>query len=161
MFLLFCFCLQNLEWQDVIAAGRIERPVLLTHCGDNRRFIVEQRGRIWILQQGILQAAPFLDIRDQVFFENERGLLSLAFSPDFSQSGYFFITYVRASDQSSVLARVQVAKDAKIADPSSQEMLMILPQPSPHQFTAISPKSGRPLCSPSGRIIEPFASLCC
>ena len=61
-----------------------DRPVFLTHAGDgsDRLFVVEQPGRIRIIQDGQLLDEPFLDITDRVDSGGERGLLGLAFPPD-------------------------------------------------------------------------------
>ena len=56
-------------------------PVHITHAGDERLFIVEQPGRIRIVQQGSLVATPFLDIVSLVRSGGEQGLLSVAFHP--------------------------------------------------------------------------------
>ena len=63
--------------------GDFERPVLVTAPpGDARHlFVVEQPGRIRVLQDGALLPQPFLDISDEVLMTSEPGLLSLAFAP--------------------------------------------------------------------------------
>src|SRR5512143_1558465 len=61
----------------------VAQPVHITHAGDGsgRIFVVEQPGRIRIVKNGLLQAAPFLDITARVLFSGEQGLLSVAFPP--------------------------------------------------------------------------------
>ncbi len=65
--------------------------------GDDRLFINEQFGRIRIVQNGELLAEPFLDVRDKIpalwSDFDERGLLGLAFHPNFKQNGKFYIAY--------------------------------------------------------------------
>ena len=81
-------------------AGDYSKPVDVQHAGDNtgRIFIVEQIGRISILQFGEKLGAPFLDIQGRVNDgEFEQGLLSLAFHPDYSNNGYFFVNYTDGS----------------------------------------------------------------
>ena len=56
--------------------------------------MVEQPGRIVVLKRGKRQAKPFLDIRGRVDYEGERGLLSVAFPPDYKASGDFYVYYV-------------------------------------------------------------------
>src|SRR6266851_7333549 len=69
-----------------VATG-LSGPVHITHAGDERLFIVEQPGRIRIVQQGSLVATPFLDIVSLVLSGGEQGLLSVAFHPAYSLPG--------------------------------------------------------------------------
>ena len=56
-------------------------------------FVVEQPGRVEVLRGGHKLSHPFLDISSQVDFGGERGLLSIAFPPDYKQSGDFYVYY--------------------------------------------------------------------
>jgi hypothetical protein len=56
-------------------------------------FVVEQQGKVIVLRGGRRAARPFLDIRGLVSFEGERGLLSIAFPPDYRKSGRFYVYY--------------------------------------------------------------------
>jgi glucose/arabinose dehydrogenase len=56
-------------------------------------FVVEQPGRISVLRGGHRLSKPFLDIRGQVSYGGERGLLSVAFPPDYAQSKRFYVYY--------------------------------------------------------------------
>ena len=69
----------------VYVAGAPGQPKLL--------FVVEQAGRIQVLRNGRRLGRPFLDISGLVSFEGERGLLSVAFPPDYAQSGLFYVYY--------------------------------------------------------------------
>ena len=73
---------QRIALAPVLTQGLIQ-PVFIGHAGDHshRLFILEQPGRIRILQNGALQPAAFLDISDRVNFGGEMGLLGLAFHP--------------------------------------------------------------------------------
>lgn len=74
-----------------VASG-LNSPVFLTHPpGDNRLFIVEQSGRIRIVDDGQLLGTPFLDIQNIVLHQDEQGLLSMAFHPDFATNGYIYV----------------------------------------------------------------------
>jgi glucose/arabinose dehydrogenase len=70
-----------------------ENPLYLTHDGTDRLFVVEQPGRIKIVKDGQVLPKPFLDIRKEVDFGGEKGLLGLAFHPDFKHNGYFYVDY--------------------------------------------------------------------
>ena len=71
---------------EPVASG-LRAPVSITNAGDERLFVVEQRGRIQLLVGGELAAEPFLDIRDRVQDGGERGLLGLAFPSDHMATG--------------------------------------------------------------------------
>ncbi|MCA9287751.1 MAG: hypothetical protein KDA05_04150, partial [Phycisphaerales bacterium] len=70
-------------------------PVFLTHAGDGsgRLFVVDQAGKIWVIQNGQRLAMPFLDISGLLptlsMGFDERGLLGLAFHPDYENNGRF------------------------------------------------------------------------
>jgi glucose/arabinose dehydrogenase len=108
----------------------LRRPVFLTHAGDERLFIIEQVGRIWIWQDGELLTTPFLDIVSSVDSRgNEEGLLGLAFDPNYAQNGYFYLNFT-ASDSTTRVARFSVsAQDPNLADPRSRLELMVVEQP--------------------------------
>ena len=81
---------------EPVIEGGLMRPDYLTHAGDDRLFVVEQPGRIRIIQGGQLLDRPFLDIADKVTTDgNEQGLLSVAFHPDYQTNGQFFVNYTR------------------------------------------------------------------
>src|ERR1041384_4171122 len=108
-------------------------PLYLTsaHDGSNRLFVVEQAGRIKVLQPGATTPTIFLDITAKVLSSGEQGLLGLAFHPQFSTNHRFFVDYIRKSDGQTVVAEYQVsATDANVADPT-EKVLLTIPQPSP------------------------------
>jgi len=115
-----------------VASG-LKSPVFVTNAGDgtNRLFIVEQPGRILVMKDGQLLPKPFLDIRSRVAFGGERGLLGLAFHPDFEVNGVFVIDYTRNSGHvgDTVIARYTAAPGSDVADASSAQTLMVVSQP--------------------------------
>lgn len=112
-----------------ISSGLV-KPVDITHCGDSRVFIVEQDGRIRIVQNGVLQSLPFLDINPQVNSTgNEQGLLGLAFHPDYKSNGYFYINYTNNSGN-TVVSRFSVnPSDSNRALAGSELILLTVTQP--------------------------------
>src|SRR5437867_6244747 len=90
---------------EPIASG-LSQPLYITnaHDGSNRRFIVEQAGRISVMQTGPAARTTFLDIRTRVLSGGERGLLGLAFHPQFASNGRFFVDYTRLGDGATVIA---------------------------------------------------------
>jgi len=87
---------QNAINLDPVATG-LTAPIGLAHANDDRLFIVEQRGLIRIIQNGTLLPTPFLDVSARLVEPrpgfDERGLLGLAFHPDYFYEGRFFIYY--------------------------------------------------------------------
>jgi glucose/arabinose dehydrogenase len=71
------------------------KPLAIVNAGDGsgRLFIVEQGGRIKIIDGGTLVATPFLDIHTKISTGGERGLLGLAFHPSYETNGTFFVYY--------------------------------------------------------------------
>lgn len=123
----------NFEQLDLnlsLQATGLTNPVYITHAedGSDRLFIVEQGGRIRILQNGTLLATPFLDIASRISSGGERGLLGLAFPPDYANKGYFYVNYTdRAGD--TVVARYRISSDSNVADANSEEILLQIDQP--------------------------------
>ena len=118
---------------ELVASG-FARPLYLTGAGDGsgRLFVVEQAGRVWIVRDGQTLPAPFLDISPLVSTSaNERGLLGLAFHPDYAATGVFYVHYsARRPDGDTVLARYRVSPDnPDLADPGSAEVILTLAQP--------------------------------
>jgi glucose/arabinose dehydrogenase len=114
-----------------IVEGGLVRPAYLTHAGDDRLFVVEQPGRIRIIKDGQLLDQSFLDITDQVSTNgNERGLLSVAFHPDYKTNGQFFVNYTRRPDGATVIERYTVSSnDPDRADEQSGEVILVIAQP--------------------------------
>ncbi|MCU0479114.1 MAG: PQQ-dependent sugar dehydrogenase [Chloroflexi bacterium] len=112
-----------------VASG-LDRVVALAHAGDgsSRLFVVEQPGRIRILDGAQARPAPFLDISTLVSCCGERGLLSAAFHPQYATNGAFYVYYTNTNGD-LVLARYRVSADANVADPASGAILLTIPHP--------------------------------
>lgn len=110
-------------------------PVLVTSPpGDRRLFVVEQPGRIRIVEDGRLLPEPFLDIGDRlVTVPSEQGLLGLAFHPDWVHNGRFFVYYTApgsALPYLDVLAEFTApSATAYRADPDSERRLLAVDDP--------------------------------
>jgi glucose/arabinose dehydrogenase len=120
--------LLELSFEPVATA--LNRPVAITHASDGsgRIYVVEQAGRIRILQEGQLFPTPFLDIHEQVRCCGEEGLLGLAFPPAFEDKGYFYVYYTRL-DGNNQVSRFHLSSEPNIADPDSEEELLFLHHP--------------------------------
>ena len=78
-------------------------PVEIVNCGDGRLFIVQQNGYIYISDSlGVKQTTPFLNISSSVQYGGERGLLGLAFHPNYATNGYFFVNYTKTGGNTRV-----------------------------------------------------------
>ncbi len=116
---------------ELVAEG-LQRPVAVRHAGDGsgRLFIVEQPGRIRILDNGSLLESPFLDITARVRDSaNEQGLLGLAFHPEYADNGRFFVNYTDLGGDTVVAEFSRSQADAIQADPSSEAIILKIPQP--------------------------------
>lgn len=109
----------ELELALVEVASGLDRPVYLTApVGDDRIFIVEQPGRIRILRGGSVIPIPYLDVTDRVGLGPERGLLSVAFHPNFAENGYLYVNYTDPSKETQI-ERYEADPDADTVDPAS------------------------------------------
>ncbi len=118
-------------------ASGLTNPVDIANAGDNsgRIFIAEQSGRIRIVQNGTLLTTPFLDMRSVLEFGGERGLLGLAFHPQYVTNGLFFVYFTGNPTTGAgiatgdiVIARFQRSTtDPNIADPASRVNILIIP----------------------------------
>lgn len=117
--------------QFVQRVSGLATPVALTNASDERLFVAERAGTVRIIRNGALLSAPFLDMTGLVASSSgEQGLLGLAFPPDHGDSGRFYLYYTNASGR-GVLARAAVSEDdPNVADPSSLETLIQLPETS-------------------------------
>ncbi len=109
----------------------LSSPLYITnaHDGANRLFILEQAGRIRVLQPGAGSTSVFLDISSKLISGGEQGLLGLAFHPQFSTNRRFFVDYTRRSDGATVIAEYRAsASNPNIAD-TGETILLTIAQP--------------------------------
>ncbi|MCL5801548.1 MAG: PQQ-dependent sugar dehydrogenase [Gammaproteobacteria bacterium] len=111
-----------------VASG-LKNPLYLTSpSGDPRLFIVEQAGRIRIVENGKLLSTPFIDIAGKVKSGGEQGLLSVAFHPDYAKNGFLYVNYTDKSGDTRI-ERYHVASNPNRADPDSAKLLLKIEQP--------------------------------
>jgi glucose/arabinose dehydrogenase len=114
---------------ETVTSG-LNSPLFLTSPpGDARLFIVERPGRIRIVQNGILLPTPFLDISDRTQTEGERGLLSVAFHPQYAANGFFFIFYTALNGDITIERFTVSASDPNLAEPLSGIRILSVPHP--------------------------------
>lgn len=118
------------KWTPVISGFTSPVDFQFVDDGTGRMFVVEQAGRIRIVDKGQVLDPAFLDITDRVGSGgDEQGLLGLAFHPDFEEIPYFYVNYTDKQGN-TVIARFQ-AKGNK-ADPASEKDLLKVNQPFPN-----------------------------
>ena len=116
---------------NLVAFGpTFNQPTVIKHANDNRLFIVEKAGIIKILNaDGSVNATPFLNIQSSISTGSERGLLGLAFHPNYSNNGYFYVNYTNNSGNTVVARFTRNSMDNNLADAASQNILMTVTQP--------------------------------
>lgn len=114
-----------------LAASGLSSPVYLTYADhtSGRLFIVEQGGQVRILKNGALLSTPFLDIHTRVLFSGERGLLSIAFPPDFAAKMHFYVYYTQL-DGNNRIARFSLSSNPDVADPASEQLVLEFSHPT-------------------------------
>jgi glucose/arabinose dehydrogenase len=120
----------------------VNAPLAMVQAGDNRFFVIEQWGRVRVVEGGKLRPTPLLDIRSRIHKPlhhdfDERGLLGIALHPKFRENGKFYVSYSHhlqfdsALDQmlwyshSNVVEEYTISKkDPNTADPNSARRIM-------------------------------------
>ncbi|HTY40971.1 MAG TPA: PQQ-dependent sugar dehydrogenase [Thermoanaerobaculia bacterium] len=115
--------------------GSLTDPIHVTnaHDGSDRLFVVQRGGVIKVFKDGAFLPTPFLDIHTLITCCDERGLLSMAFHPDYSSNGYFYVYYVNnlTSPGDITIARYTVSSgNPDVADPNSAVVLLVIPHPT-------------------------------
>ena len=108
-------------------ARSLSKPVFITHSGDasGRLYIVEQGGRIKILQNGTVRSTPFLNISAKVSNGSEQGLLGLAFHPDYAANRRFYVNYTNTSGDTVIAEYTRSLSNPNVADPTGRIVLTI------------------------------------
>ncbi len=110
----------------------LSSPVLITSAkdGTRRMFVVQQGGTLRVVQNGSTTLTDFMNITPRVLSGGERGLLGLAFHPQFASNGYFFVNYTRQTDGATVIARFKTTDSSNtLGDPNSERIVLIIAQP--------------------------------
>ncbi len=112
-----------------VVSGLASPVHLAAPPGDTRLFVVEQPGRIRIIEDGELLPTPFLDIVSKVGSGGERGLLSVAFHPDYASNGRFYVNYTDRSGDTRIEQYTVSAADPNRADEASAKLILAVEQP--------------------------------
>jgi glucose/arabinose dehydrogenase len=115
----------------VPVASGLSSPVYVTTANDGtgRLFVVEQTGRIRVIKNGVLLPTPFLDISSQISTGGERGLLGLAFHPNFRTNGKFYVNYTRAGNGNTFIAQYRATPASDVANRATARGILEVAQP--------------------------------
>ena len=114
---------------EEVASGFNAPIVLASLPGDDRLFVGEQGGAVRIVRDGVIDPALFLDLRARTAAQNERGLLGLAFHPDYAENGWVYVSFTDL-DGDSRIERYTVSDDPDVVDPSSLVLILAQDQPA-------------------------------
>jgi len=135
--------------QPVITAGLSSPIDLQAPPGDSRLFIAERPGRIRIVQGGVLQTTPFLDISSRVTVQGEAGLLSFTFDSQYSTNGFVYVHFIENIPNTTgdiVVERYQVSSNPNVLQTPGTEVIRI-----PHR-DANNHYGGRVAFGPDGML---------
>jgi hypothetical protein len=118
--------LDDLQLDLTPVVSGLSSPVYLTApAGDTRLFVVEQPGRIRVVKNGQLLTPPFLDISSRVLAGGERGLLSMAFDPQYASNAYFYVYYTSQPNGDIVVERYGGTVGADVASATPTPVITI------------------------------------
>jgi len=137
--------------QPVFTAGLSSPIDLQAPPGDSRFFIAERPGRIRVVQGGVVQTTPFLDISSRVTTQGEAGLLSFAFDPQYSTNGFVYVHFIEDIPNTTgdiVVERYQISSgNPNLLDISSaQPVIRILHRDASNHY------GGRVAFGPDGKL---------
>jgi glucose/arabinose dehydrogenase len=130
---------------QTVASGFASPVYLTSPPGDARLFVVEQPGRIRIIRNGQVLSRPFLDITARVGSGGERGLLGLAFHPDYASNGFFFVNFTDRNGDTRV-ERFRVSANPDSADAATARLIIGQAQPFANH------NGGEIMFGPDGRL---------
>ncbi|MEJ7769615.1 MAG: PQQ-dependent sugar dehydrogenase, partial [Chitinophagaceae bacterium] len=113
---------------------QFDQPIELTtpNDGTDRIFVEAQKGVIHVFPNkgDVKSTGVFLDITNRVVSGGERGLLGLAFHPDYKSNGFFYVNYTTGDSLQTIVSRFKVsASNPNMADPASELVLLRFRQP--------------------------------
>ena len=120
--------------------------------GSSDWYFLEQGGKLRVLTGGAIKTTPFLDLSSMIslmtsaLVDDERGLLGLAFAPDYATSGTFYVMYTPSTNRDTVLEFKRSSADPYVADPTPTKTLLQLP------MSAFNHDGGNILFGPDGML---------
>jgi glucose/arabinose dehydrogenase len=115
----------------VPVASGLDQPIALTHAGDGsgRLFVAEQGGLVRVIADAAVQSEPYLDLRARTAGRGERGLLGLAFHPDFGRTGRLYVHYTDREGNTVVSELRAEPPSAATVDVATERVVLTLAQP--------------------------------
>lgn len=114
-------------------ASGFTAPVEIANNGDSRLFVVQQNGAIKILlPNGTVNASNFINLSSKITYNGERGLLGLAFHPQYANNGFFYVYFNNTAGNITVARYSVNASNPDIADLSSEKILLNITKPFPN-----------------------------
>lgn len=130
LFLAACLSAQTISLENFVSGISNPVEIVASPTSDNRLFVVQQSGTIKIVNEnGIIAPDNFLNISNLITFGGERGLLGLAFHPQFSTNRYFFVYYNNLQGSIRVSRFTANSSNPNTADVSSEKILLTIPKP--------------------------------
>ena len=128
----FCGYAQTITQQQ-FGTTTFTQPVDMANAGDSRLFIAQQGGAIKIVNSdGTVNSTNFLNIASLISAGTERGLLGIAFHPQYATNGYFYVNYTNTAGNTVVARYSRSATDANVANASTAQILLTVTQPYPN-----------------------------
>jgi hypothetical protein len=110
---------------DPFVTSGLSAPVFFTQpLDDGRIFVVEQPGRIRLIKNGVLQTTPFMDITSRVLYGGERGLLSVAFHPQYATNHFFYVYFTTQTNGDIRIERFTTTTNPDVADPATTKLIL-------------------------------------
>jgi glucose/arabinose dehydrogenase len=131
---------------EQVASG-LEAPLYLTGPPGEpgRLYVVEQGGRIVVVERGRLRSEPFLDIQDEVVAGGEQGLLGLAFHPEYESNRLLYVHFTNVDGDTRVV-EYRATRNGRRVDESTARVLLAVDQPYSNH------NGGQILFAPDGRL---------
>lgn len=109
----------------------LKSPTAMADDGSGRIFVVEEEGKIRLLENGQVRPEAYLDISNRVCFSWECGFLGLAFHPNFAKNGRFFVNYITkvGNQLQTVVSEFKVNPAARTVDPTTEKVVLRFDQP--------------------------------
>lgn len=111
-------------------ATGLSNPVGMKHAGDDRLFVCEQNsGKVKILDENGSVIGDLINVSSSIANGGERGLLGIAFHPDFAENGYFFLNFTNNSGNTEITRYTVPEATPNQADPNSGQLVIRINQP--------------------------------
>src|ERR1700682_3335723 len=123
----------TLKLNPFVTTG-LSSPVFLTQpLNDGRIFVVEQAGAIRVIKKGAVPRTACLDITATVLSGDERGLLSVAFHPQYATNHFFYVYFTTQPNGDIRIERFTTTSDPEVADPTTSKLIITAPHSTyPH-----------------------------